>query len=307
MAYHEPDWNLYRSFVAVLDHGSLSAAARELGLTQPTVGRHIDTLQYRLGLPLFVRGPEGLSPTEAALELRPHAEALKSAAATLQRAASSIGQGVRGTVRISASEVVGIEILPAIFREIRHYYPDLEIEMVPTNRLSDLLRRDADIAVRMVAPKQEALIASPIGGITVGLFAHRSYLEGRQIPRRFAELAGHDLIGFDESVADSQTVLRHAPQLAEFKPVVRTDSHLAQLAMIRAGLGIGICQIGLAGRSADLVRVLPEFGVDLETWITMHEDLRDNLRCRVVFDALVEGMMHYWQSQPHPLPPVSVR
>ncbi|MCK2165983.1 LysR family transcriptional regulator [Thalassospira xiamenensis] len=298
----DPDWSHYRSFLAVLEEGSLSAAARALGLTQPTLGRHIDELQYRLGLSLFTRSQSGLAPTDAAIALRPHAEALKAATAAIRRAASGVGTGIRGSVRITASEVIGVEVLPPILRRLRESYPDLEIELVLSNRVENLLRRDSDIAVRMVAPSQDALIAKRIGDIHLGLFAHADYLERRAMPQRPADLVGHDLIGVDTITPDVRSMLERLSGFADNIFHLRSDNHLAQLAMVRNGLGIGLCQIGLARRNDRLVRVLADFSVPLDTWVTMHEDLRDSLRCRVVFDVLVAGMKEYWQESRSGLP-----
>ena len=148
-------WELYRSFLGVVREGSLSGAARALGSTQPTVGRHIAALEASLGFTLFTRSQAGLLPTEAALELRAYAEVMDSNAAALKRAAEGHGQGVAGTVRVSASEVVGVETLPPIVARLRQQHPQLKLELVLTNRVQDLLRREADIAIRMAEPKQE--------------------------------------------------------------------------------------------------------------------------------------------------------
>src|SRR5262245_45311765 len=178
----EIGWELYRSFLGVLSKGSLSGAARALGITQPTVGRHISYLEKALGFALFTRSQSGLLPTEAALSLRTYAEAMSSTAAALQRAAASQGAGVKGTVRVSASDVIGAEVLPAILGELRTQHPQLTIELVLTNRLQDLLQREADIAVRMAPPKQSALVTKRVDTVTVGLHAHQSYLALRGTP-----------------------------------------------------------------------------------------------------------------------------
>ena len=146
MSIHEPDWNLYRSFLAVVQEGSLSGAARALGLTQPTIARHIEALEQSIGLKLFVRSQQGLSPTEGALELRPYAESLAATTAAMMRAASGQGKAVRGTVRVSASEIMGAEVLPPTFATLRERHPHLEIELVLSNAVDNLLRREADIA-----------------------------------------------------------------------------------------------------------------------------------------------------------------
>ncbi|AMP36111.1 LysR family transcriptional regulator [Ralstonia solanacearum] len=290
----EPGWELYRTFLAVVREGSLSGAARALGLTQPTAGRHVDALERALGFALFVRTQQGLSPTEAALALRPYAESLESTSAALLRAASSQREGVRGTVRITASEVVTVEVLPVILADLHAAYPGLIIELVPSNRLENLLRRDADIAVRMQRPSQGVLIARHLGGIELGVHAHRRYLERRGTPATLDDLAGHALIGYDRETAFIRGMKGQVPWMRRDRFALRTDSDLAGLAALRAGFGIGICQVGLARRDPDLVRLFADdVAPVLDTWLAMHEDLRDSPRCRVVFDALAAGLVRY--------------
>jgi DNA-binding transcriptional LysR family regulator len=290
----EPGWDLYRSFLVVLREGSLSAAARALGLTQPTIGRHIEALEQALGLALFTRSGQGLAPTEAALELRPYAEALAASAGALLRAASGRSGETRGTVRITASQVVGAEVLPPILTGLRQEHPELVLELVLSNRTEDLLQREADIAVRMVRPAQEALVARRLGAVELGLHAHRSYLDRCGIPAHLDDLRVHTLIGFDRESAFIRGLRARGIPLHRGLFALRTDSDLAQLAALRAGYGIGVCQVGLARRDADLVRVLPAaFSLELETWLAMHEDLRASRRCRVVFDALAAGLSDY--------------
>lgn len=287
-------WELYRSFLAVLREGSLSSAARMLGLTQPTVGRHVAALERALGTMLFTRSQLGLTPTEVALALRTHAEAMESTGAALERVASSHGEGVRGVVRIAASDVVGVEVLPPILAQLRARHPALKIELVLSNRMQDLLRREADVAVRMLRPRQAQLVARRIGRIELGLHAHRDYLERHGRPRSMGEVAGHAVIGYDQPAAFVRSMGASLRGLVRETFSLRTDSDLAQLALIRGGAGIGVCQVPLARRDAALVRVLPRtFALHLETWVTMHEDLRASPRCRATFDALAEGLQRY--------------
>ena len=294
MAPTEPGWELYRSFLGVLTEGSLSGAARALDLAQPTVGRHVEALEQALGLVLFTRSQHGFTPTEAAVALRPYAETLAAAAAALRRVAASQGAGARGTVRVTASEVVGAEVLPPILSDLRQQHPDLVIELALTNRVEDLLRREADIAVRMMRPNQQSLIARRIGGIELGLHAHEAYLARHGTPRTEEDLAEHALIGFDRENAFIRTLHKQLAALRRQAFALRTDSDLAKLAAIRAGYGIGMCQVALARRDPHLVRVLPDrFAPQLETWLTMHQDLRDSPRCRVTFDALAAGLTRY--------------
>ena len=287
-------WELYRSFLGVLKEGSLSAAARALGTTQPTVGRHIAALEKSLKLALFTRSPTGLLPTEAALALQIHAESMEITAAALERTAASQGAGISGVVRITASDVIGVEVLPTVVARLRHDHPDLKIELVLTNRVQDLLRREADIAVRMTPPRQETLIARRVGRIEIGLHATRQYLAIHGTPRNIAELTQHTLIGFDQETAFIRSARKSLPAMSREMFSLRTDSDLAQLALIRAGAGIGGCQVPIARRSDSLVRVLQrQIALPLETWITMHEDLRNRPSCRVVFDTLVAGLQQH--------------
>ncbi len=297
MSSTDPSWEWYRSFLQVLDSGSLSGAARELALTQPTVGRHVNALEQALGLSLFTRSPEGLTPTAAALELKPYAIEIASSAAALQRAASGLGEGVRGTVRIAASEVIGIEVLPPILTQLREQHPQLVIELSLSNSAHDLLRREADIAVRMFSPRQDALLARRIGSIELGLHAHKRYLERFGVPQTLKDLEHHTLIGFDEETAFIRSVLPRVKSFSRDRLALRANSDLAQLAAIRAGFGLGICQVPLASTDANLVRVLGnDLSLPLDTWVAMHENLREDKRCAVTFQALVAGLQAYLSS-----------
>lgn len=287
-------WDLYRSFLGVLEEGSLSGAARALGVAQPTVGRHVVALEKSLGVALFTRSRTGLLPTEGAQSLRSHAESVRSTIAALERMAASQGTGVRGTVRVTASDVIGVEVLPPIVAELRERYPDLAVELVLTNRVQDLLRREADIAVRMTRPRQELLIARRVGAVELGLHAHQRYLARHAAPRSVADLTKHSLIGFDQPTAFIRSAGKALSTWRRESFAIRTDSDLAHLAMIRAAAGVGICQAAIARRDPALVRLLPkQFSLPLETWITMHEDLRNSSRCRVTFDALVAGLQRH--------------
>lgn len=288
-------WDLYRTLLAVLDEGSLSGAARSLDLTQPTIGRHVDALERAFGQTLFTRSPAGLMPTEAALALRDAAAAMKSHAAALERGAlEGSGSEVSGTVRISASEVIAVEVLPAALARLRREHPGLVIELVPSNRVQDLLHREVDVAVRMMAPTQEALIARRVGDVRLGLFAHRDYLRLHGTPETAEDLAGHSLIGFDVGAPHVRAAVRNQPEWQRERFALRTDSDLAQLALLRAGCGIGPAQLPWARREPALVRVLADrFGIAIPTWITMHEGLRASRRCQVVFEALVRCLEDY--------------
>jgi DNA-binding transcriptional LysR family regulator len=293
----DPGWELYRSFLAVLREGSLSGAARALGLTQPTVGRHIQELETSLGAALFTRAPNGLRPTNAAHKIEPHAQAMAGAAATLIRVISGKNSEAQAVVRIAASEIVGTEVLPSILTEFRTRHHGVVIELSLSDRTEDLLRRDADIAVRMTRPKQASLVARRVGNAAVGLHAHRRYLNEYGRPSTMEQLSQHVLIGFDRETASIRALQRLGMNLRREDLAFRTDSHLAQLAAIRAGFGIGICQTAVARRDENLVHLLAkDFAFDLEVWIAMHKDLRASRPMRAIFDHLAAALPGYMRS-----------
>ena len=287
------DWTLLRSFLAVLRRGSLSGAARATGLTQPTLGRHVDELERGLGVALFTRSPGGLLPTEAARSLVPHAEAMEAAFAALVRTASAGGDAAqpRGTVRISASEIMGTLVLPELLAPIRHEHPGVVLELALNNRTDDLLRRDADLAVRMARPKQDGLVARRLGTVPLGLYAHRAYVERFGLPDTIERLSSHHVVGFDRDDHSARAVAGGKLPIDRSLFSFRTDSDVAQVAAVRAGLGIGMLQKALARQDAALVPVLPaEVSLDLECWLAVHEDQRQAPPVRAVFDGLAAGL-----------------
>ncbi|MBI1187387.1 MAG: LysR family transcriptional regulator [Alphaproteobacteria bacterium] len=289
-----PSWDLYRSLLAVLRAGSLSGAARTLGLTQPTLARHVEELETALGASLFTRSPQGLAPTEAALALEAHALAMESAAAAAERAASAPASDIAGAVRVTASEVIGGEVLPAILRDLRRAHPGLVFEVVLSNQPANLLRRDADIAVRMMRPKQEALVAKKIGDVMLGMFAHPDYFAAHGKPKTIDDLKRHAIIGFDRDAAGGAALGGVRALFTRDLFAYRTDDQVAQLAALRAGFGIGICQVALAKREPKLTRLFAkEFAFPLETWVTMHQDLRGSPRMRATFDFLADALGAY--------------
>lgn len=207
-------WEWYRTFLAVLQEGSLSGASRTLNITQPTAGRHIAGLEAALGQALFTRSQTGLLATDAALALRVHAEAMANTARALARTAANFSRDrtdLRGVVRVAASEVVGAEVLPPLIARLRQACPNIVIELMLSNRFQDLLHREADIAVRMVAPQQEQLIARRLGRIELGLHAADAYLTRRGRPATPEELDGHALIGFDSATPLVRRALERYP------------------------------------------------------------------------------------------------
>lgn len=291
----EIDWNYWRSFLAVLQEGSLSAAAKKLQLTQPTLGRHIEGLENMLGAKLFLRSVRGLSPTDTALALRSHAETMDAAAKTLVRAASGPADKISGTIRITASEYVGAQVLPRILTPFMDAHPGIAIELMLSDRTDDLSRREADIAIRMVAPTQAALVGRKLGKVRIALYAHKDYVARHGLPDSLrGDLSAHRFVGYD---ADTRSLAAiHAAGLEFTRDVfsLRADRDAAQTALVKSGTGIGGCQVPTARRDPNLVPVLhDEFGFNLEMWLVMHEDLSKIARMRALFDHLAEGLGAY--------------
>ena len=283
----EISWEDHRAFLAVIDSGSLSAAARQLGLSQPTVRARIEALEAALGAVLFTRSVHGLVPTAQALGMAAPARAMAHAADALLRAASADAGAVAGTVRLSVSEFIGIEALPPMLKRLRDAHPDILVELDLSNASADVLDQQVDIAVRMHPSTQSALIVRKVPAISLGLFAHRDYVAAFGMPRSRDDIDQHLFVGPDRNRTDKAI----AEMIAGGRPLrwsVRTDSHPAQLAAARAGLGIAIAQTAIAALDRDLVRVLPDIDLpQLDTWIVTHENLRRLPRIAAVFDHLV--------------------
>jgi DNA-binding transcriptional LysR family regulator len=287
------DWDLFQSLHAVLEAGTLSAAAKLRGLTQPTLGRHIETLEQRLGSPLFLRSPRGLQPTDLALGLKPHLHDMSAAASAAVRDASGAADSLVGSIRITASEIVGAEVLPPMLASFRNQHPGVVIEMMLSNINDDLSRREADIAVRMTPPSQSSLVAKKVGEVSLGFYATQEYLERYGVPQILEDFDDHAMIGFDSPARGIRDVPGLNMPVSRETFSFRSDSDLAQLAATRAGFGIGVVQDAIARRYG-LVHVLPDFTLfTLGCWIVMHENLRGNRRMRLMFDHLVEGMTAY--------------
>jgi len=281
------NWSLIPSFLAALEQGSLMGAARSTGMSQPTLGRHIAELEQQLNVVLFERTGRGLLPTQNALALAEAAQTMQTGAASFSRLAIGSTSGLHGVVRITASQPVACFLLPPILARMRLALPEVTVALVVSNEISNLLRRDADIALRMTRPNQRSLIAKCIGQVNIHACAQHDYLQRRGTPRLMNDLVDHDLIAGDfisdvemgfESQGFSAKALRFA---------LRSDDLNAQWAAVRSGLGIGFMSDYLI-RSEPSVKVLltelklPEFPV----WLTVHRELQTSARIRAVYDFL---------------------
>lgn len=288
MSLRSSNWELLAAYLAVCRNSSLSGAARSLGLSQPTVRRQIEALESLVGTALFTRSATGLAPIAGYGTLLAEAEAMEAAAKAFGRLASSATEDVSGTVRITCSQVYGVEILPPILAELQAAWPQLETELVPTNDVANLLRRDADIAVRLTRPAQAALVTRKVTPMRLGFFATPDLaVRVRKMDYEALQMSGL-MIGQDRLNTMAEG-LRHLGLAPPTRTIFRSDDDLAQLAALRSGIGVGICQVPIAERSG-LVRVLDDLGLSLDAWVVMHEDHKRLARVRVVFDALVAGL-----------------
>jgi DNA-binding transcriptional LysR family regulator len=285
------DWTLVRSFLATVETGSLSAAARGLGLTQPTIGRHIQELEQDLGVTLFARSQRGLEPTEAALDLVDAARAMRDQAEAFERIATGRAETVAGTVRITASEMVATHVLPEVLRPMRIAHPEIQFEIEATSTVGNLMRRDADVAIRMLRPTQPDLVARRVNSMAIGLFASEDYLARRGRPRTTDELLAHDLVGLDRDDSVIRGFAAAGVSVERTAFAVRADDHAVGWAMVQAGLGLGFGPVWVGRRTPGLVRIdLPIRLPMLEMWLAAHQDLTTSRRMRLVVDALAEGL-----------------
>lgn len=291
---NDPDWALWRSFAAVVAEGSLSAAARRIGYSQPTLGRHIETLEQQLGVLLFDRTLQGLKPTATAVRLY---EPVKAAELSLAQASlvaeGSAGQ-LEGTVRITSSTVTSHYILPPMLRDLRREFPAIALELVPSDSVENLLLRESDIAVRMFRPTQQELIARKLGELPIVACAHQSYLGARGTPQVPDDLLGHDLIGFDRSDLLISTGKAMGYTLERDNFAIRTDSQTAMWELMKAGLGIGFAQRGMVRETPGLRELLPMIAPPpLEVWLTTHRELFLSPRIRAIYDRLAATITDY--------------
>jgi DNA-binding transcriptional LysR family regulator len=285
------DWNLIRVFVAVGETGSLSAAARVLGSSQPTVGRHIDELERALGQRLFVRGKRGYDLTEQGDALMARGLAAVEAFAAVARQAAGQEERVAGTVRIAASDVVSAFVIPPIMARLAVEESQIEVEVVASDRVENLLRRDADIAVRMVRPTQQDLLTRHIADIPMRLCGAKTYLDRRGRPETLEQLLTHDMVGFDRNDLVIEGFAQAGVTITRNAFRFRTDNQIVYWNAVRAGNGLGFSMTPLIARSPEVELLMPEVRPpDLPMWLALHRDVRSSARIRRVADFLYEGL-----------------
>ena len=284
------DWNRARAFLVTAEEGSLSAAARALGQTQPTLGRQVAALEEDLGVTLFERVGRSLSLTQSGLELLDHFRAMGDAARRISLAASGQSQAIEGQVSITATHVMATYHLPAMLKRIREEAPGIEIEVVASNDIRDLTRREADIAIRHVRPEQPDLIARLVGESSAHFYASTEYLDKHGRPETARDLSDADFIGSEhpERLLPVLNSLGLTLTRRNFK--ITTASWTVILALVKQGLGISLLSKEIAALTPGLEPVLPELDpIPFPIWLVTHRELHTSRRIRLVFDLLAEA------------------
>ena len=283
------DWALIKSFVAVLDAGSVMGAARKLNAQQPTLSRHIAELEAQLKVPLFERTGRGVRPTAAALAIATAAREMEGSASKLSGALAGQSQTRSGTVRLTASQVASSYLLPPVLATLAREEPGIQIELLTSNNIANLLRREADIALRMVRPAQSSLIAKKLGDLPIVACAHRSYLKRAGTPRRPEDLLNHSLIGYerDDTIVRGFASLGFPVSREQF--ALRTDDQVAYAQLVASGAGIGFLAQFALRRTPGLISLLPKLAIPaMPCWLAVHREIRGNALIRRVYDFLAE-------------------
>ncbi|MEQ8966057.1 MAG: LysR family transcriptional regulator [Azospirillaceae bacterium] len=285
------DWNRARAFLVTCEEGSLSAAARALGLAQPTLGRQVAALEAELGVVLVERVGRGVAPTPAGLDLLEHLRAMAEAAGRVSLAASGRAQSIEGTIRITASEIYAAHVLPPILAALRREEPGIAVEIVATNSLSDLRRREADIAVRNGRPTDPDLLARRLADDSATFYATPDYLDRAGPFPDIATLARADFVGFDDNAAFVEGLNAAGLPVTADRFAVRATSHLVHWAMVRQGAGIGVVPTGLGDADPAVRRAAPWFApLVFPVWLVAHRELNTSRRVRLVFDRLAAAL-----------------
>lgn len=288
------DWNQVRAFLFSAESGSFSAAARALHTTQPTISRQVAALEQKLNLTLFERLGKTLVLTEAGLGLLDHIRPMGAAASEMALFATGQDENIEGSVSISASDAVSTYFLPPILKRLKSHAPGIRIELISSNDISDLKRREADIAVRHVRPQQPDLIAKLVRESITGLFSAKTLIDNLGMPQQASELAQLPFVGYDPLPRFIETLATIGVHLNTENFAYSTNSGVTMRELIRAGLGIGIMPTDFATAKTDLLPILPNLPpLPVETWLVTHRELRTNRRIRIVFDFLATEVAHW--------------
>lgn len=286
-----PDWTLYRSLLAVVEAGGLTAAARRLGLSQPTLSRQIAQLETALGVALFERRGRGLAPSAIAIRIAAEARRMEEAELEIASVVARETRAKGGVVRLTASEIVACYALPQILSKFVANHPDMQIEVDATNEVTNLLSREADIAIRMTRPLQTGLIARRLPDVPTGFYAAQQYLTAHPAPERVQDLAAHRLVGYDKSQLMLQGAKRAKLPVTRESFAFRCDHQIVCWRMVLAGYGVGVVARFVGDAEPGVVRLLPNFpSAPMQMWLVARADMRTTPRIRLVFDALTAGL-----------------
>jgi len=281
------DWNKARAFLVTAEEGSLSAAARALGMAQPTLGRQVDGLEQELGIVLFERVGRGLTLTPSGLELLEHVRAMGEAAGRVSLTALGQSQALEGTICISASETYAAVLLPPIIAKLRKMEPGIQVEIVVANHASDLRRREADIAIRNFRPTEPDLIAKKIGDADAVLYATPDYIAKIGNPTKPYDLRHADFVNMDHGGMMLKGLNTLGLGLTEVNFPLLTESYLVMWELVRQGAAIGILDAHIGDADPVVRRVLPDLEpLVFPIWLVSHRELTTNRRIRMVYDFL---------------------
>jgi DNA-binding transcriptional LysR family regulator len=282
------DWNQIRAFLATVEEGSFSAAARALGQTQPTLSRQIAALEDALGVTLFERDRRNMQITQAGLELVDHVRVMGDAATRISLAASGQSSTVEGQVTITTTDSMATLFMPPIMKQLRETAPNITIEIIAANELRDLRKREADIAIRHARPEQPDLIGKLVGETEARLFASKAFLDEAGRPRTPADLADYPFVGFGENERALPYFREMGVDIEVRNFRIGANNGLAIIALARAGLGITPVTLDVAGRYPDLEEILPGQlgGIPIPVWMVTHRELHTSRRIRIVWDLL---------------------
>jgi DNA-binding transcriptional LysR family regulator len=295
------NWNQLKAFLETAEAGSLSAAARKLGLSQPTLSRQVAGMEAQLAVTLFERVNNAMVPTATGLALLEHARAMGAAASDFERVATGRSEAVSGVVTVSASHPIAAYLMPSVLMRLQPLAPDLRVEIVATDALSDLQRREADIAVRHVRPEQSDLIGRFIRDVSAGFYASRAYVRQRGHPKTVQDAARHRWVGMAADGRYSSYLKAHGIEIGEANFSCYSENSLTSWALMRAGLGIAPLMDEVGAQFDDCVRVLDEVApVMFPMWLVTHRELRTARRIRLVFDVLADALAEpkAWRGAP---------
>ena len=285
------DWNQLKAFLETAETGSLSAAARKLGLSQPTLSRQVAAIEQRMGVTLFERVGKAMALTSTGLEMLEHARAMGAAAETLGLAAKGRSQAVGGVVSVSATDTVAAHLLPPLVRQLRDTEPSIAIEVISADERSDLLRREADIAIRNVKPEQPDLIARLIREAAANFYASEDWVRVHGHPRQAEDAAHLPFVGADRSGHFLAYLRQHGLPISEANFSCYANSSNAHWALVSSGMGIGAMVDEIARDTPGMIRVLNDVPpLRFPIWLVTHRELRTSRRIRVVFEALAHGL-----------------